>query len=219
MTIRPTLPASRSARRRFTPLSTVLLVAGSLLAGCAGQALGPAVGWYGSHGGVAPAGERIYVCHAFGCARKTAFDFTPQRLATMKRILAAGDASAKAERAAVARLIAWSEKEIGPVVGSNGDVGGYDLHNAGVPGQMDCIDEATNTTSVLLIAARKGFLKHHRVTSPVARGFFLDGRYPHATAVLRDTESGSAWAIDSWPEANGKPPLVQPLDVWFAARS
>jgi hypothetical protein len=83
---------------------------------------------------------------------------------------------------------------------------------------MDCIDEATNTTSVLLVAERRGLLRHHEVTSPVARGFFLDGRYPHATAVLRETGGGSAWAVDSWPEANGKPPLVQPLDAWFAAR-
>ncbi len=219
MTIRPSRPVRCAVRRRFAHAPAVLVVAGLLLGGCAGQASGPAVGWYGAHGGVAPAGERIYVCHAFGCARKTAFDFTPRRLATMKRILAAGAASPEDERKAVARLISWSEKEIGPVAGSSGDIGGYDLHNAGVPGQMDCIDEATNTTSVLLVAARQGFLKHHKVTSPVARGFFLDGRYPHATAVLRETASGKAWAIDSWPEANGKPPLVQPLDVWFASRS
>ena len=93
MTIRPSRPVRCAVRRRFAHAPAVLVVAGLLLGGCAGQASGPAVGWYGAHGGVAPAGERIYVCHAFGCARKTAFDFTPRRLATMKRILAAGAAS------------------------------------------------------------------------------------------------------------------------------
>ena len=32
-----------------------------------------------------------------------------------------------------------------------------------------------------------GFLKHHRVEAPSARGYFIDLRYPHATAVLTDT--------------------------------
>lgn len=206
-----------TGRRRVAGLLCAVLGAG-LLAGCAGQALGPAVAWYGAHGGLAPAGDRIYVCHAFGCARKTAFDVTPRRLATMRRLLAAGKASPEAERKAVARLIAWSEQEIGPVAGSSGDIGGLDLHNAGVPGQMDCIDEASNTTSVLLVAERRGLLRHHTVASPVARGFFLDGRYPHATAVLRETGSGATFAVDSWPDANGVPPRIQPLEAWFASR-
>lgn len=190
-----------------------------LLAGCAGQSLGRAGSWYGAHNGVAPKGDRIYVCHAFGCARKTPFDFSGRQLAVMKRMFAAGKASPEAERKAVARVIAWSEQQIGPVVGSSKDVGGYDLHNSGVPGQMDCIDEATNTTSVLLVAAAHGYLRHHTVASPVARGFFLDGRYPHATAVLRESGSGKAFSIDSWPKDNGEPPVVMPLDAWFESRS
>ena len=41
-----------------------------------------------------------------------------------------------------------------------------------------------------------GYLRHHRVEAPSARGFFIDGRYPHATAVLTDTDSGERWAVD-----------------------
>ena len=82
---------------------------------------------------------------------------------------------------------------------------------------MDCIDEATNTTSLLLVAQRRGMLKHHRVTTPVARGFFLDGRYPHATAVVKEKASGRAYAVDSWPKANGAKPDILDLDDWFAA--
>jgi hypothetical protein len=84
---------------------------------------------------------------------------------------------------------------------------------------MDCIDEATNTTSLLLLLADKGFLKHHAVREPAARGFFLDGRYPHATAVLSEAGSGERWAIDSWPRANAEPPVVQPLGEWKRSRS
>jgi hypothetical protein len=65
----------------------------------------------------------------------------------------------------------------------------------------------------------QGYLKHHEVLEPTARGFFLDGRYPHATAVLRENISGEKWAIDSWPRANAEPPVIQLLSVWRRARS
>ncbi len=199
--------------------SGAIALAGLLLAAaCAGQAAGPARSWYAAHDGVAPRADRIYVCHAFGCARKTAVSYSGKDLAMLRRILAKGRASPAAERKAIAEAVAWAERKAGPIVGSEGDVGGFDLHNSGVPGQMDCIDEATNTTSVLLLAADRKYLAHHTVSRPVARGFFLDGRYPHATAVVRSSD-GSAYAVDSWPEANGKKPIVQPLDAWFAERS
>lgn len=202
-----------------SPAARVVALASLLLAaGCAGQAAGPARSWYAAHDGVAPRADRIYVCHAFGCARKTAVDYSAKDLATLRRILAKGRTSQAAERKAIAEAVAWSERKTGPVVGSENDVGGYDLQNSGVPGQMDCIDEATNTTSLLLLAEGRGYLSHHTVSRPVARGFFLDGRYPHATAVVRSSD-GAAFAIDSWPQSNGKLPVVQDLDAWFAERS
>lgn len=200
-------------------LRSVWLALALLAAGCAGQAAGPATSWYGAHDGVAPKGERIYVCHAFGCARKTPVDLSARHLSRLNAILAKGRKSPEAERQAIADAIAWHERAIAPAVGSANDVGGYDLHNAGVPGQMDCIDEATNTTSVLLVAAGRGYLRHHTVSGPVARGFFLDGRYPHATAVVREKDGGRSYSVDSWPKANGEPPVVMPLEKWFEARS
>lgn len=210
--------AAGAAVRRAAGLAGALACA-ALVAGCAGQSAGSARAWYGAHDGVAPKQQRIYVCHAFGCARKTPVDLSPRQLGRLKSILAKGSASPEAERRAIAEAVAWSERAIGPIVGSEGDVGGYDLHNAGVPGQMDCIDEATNTTSILLVVADRGYLRHHSVSGPVARGFFLDGRYPHATAVIRDTASGTSYAVDSWPDANGKLPTVMSLERWFAERS
>lgn len=115
--------------------------------------------------------------------------------------------------------VSWAEKRVAKTVGSENDIGGLDMQNAGVRGQMDCIDEATNTTSLLLVAEARGMLKHHRVTTPVARGFFLDGRYPHATAVVVEKRSGTAFAIDSWPHPNGAPPNVLRLDNWFEQSS
>ncbi len=209
------------ANIRRGPGGAVLLVLGLvstvLLPGCAGQAAGRPQAWYAAHNGVPPRLHRIYVCHAFGCALKTPVDFSKRDLSRLRQILAAGRANPEAERRAIARAVAWNEKRVAPLVGSENDVGGLDLANAGVPGQMDCIDEATNTTSLLLVAEENGLLRHHRVTTPVARGYFLDGRYPHATAVVVERESGAAHAVDSWPQANGELPTVMPLDDWFAA--
>lgn len=175
-------------------------------------------GWYRQHSGLMPRDDgRIYVCHGFGCAYKTPVEFPPGQLAKLRSILAAGGRSPEAERRAIAKSVAWNEARVAPVVGSGNDVGGYDLRNSGKRGQMDCIDEATNTTSLLLVAQRKGYLRHHDVVSPVARGFFIDGEYPHATAVVVEKESGRAYAIDSWPRGNAELPVVQDVESWFAA--
>ncbi|WP_439529159.1 hypothetical protein [Pannonibacter sp.] len=188
------------------------------LAGCAAQSSSSATGWYDSQNGVMPRPERVYICHAFGCARKTPVDLGRRDLNRLQAFLRSGAASPAAERAAVARAVAWMESRVAVQVGSQNDRGGLDLQGAGVPGQMDCIDEATNTTSLLLLVEARGWLRHHSVRAPVARGFLLDGRYPHATAVLRETK-GRDYAIDSWPKANGLPPVVQPLDDWFRSRA
>ena len=191
-----------------------LLVA-ALLAGCAGQHVGQPLGWYRAQGGMPPSGDRIFVCHAFGCAVRTPVTITPADRAAAARIMRAGAGSPAAERKAIAEAIAWFERRVAKPVGSGGDVGGLDLWNAGVRGQMDCIDEATNTTSYLLLLQSWTLLRHHTVASPVARGFFLDGRYPHATAVVVDEQTGKPWAIDSWPKANGVKPDVMTLQRWF----
>ncbi|MEO1102544.1 MAG: hypothetical protein AAFW98_02240 [Pseudomonadota bacterium] len=188
-----------------------------LLGACVAQSALPVGKWYSTVSGIAPSpSNRVWVCHGFGCHFKSTVTFSRQDLRTMRRIMGR-PRTAKAERARIARLISWAEKRVAKEAGSAGDVGGLDLHNARKRGQMDCIDEATNTTSYLLIAQQNGLLRHHTVASPVARGFFLDGRYPHATAVIDAGET--AYAVDSWPNRNGVAPDIMPLETWFARSS
>jgi hypothetical protein len=195
------------------------LVVAFLLSGCAGQSLGSADGWYDGQNGTPPRDHRVYICHGFGCTYKTPVDFSARDLGRLKAMLASGKSSPEAERTAVSRAVQWQEKRVAGLVGSGSDRGGYDPQNSRVRGQMDCIDEASNTTSLLLVAQARGYLRHHKVGRPVARGFFLDGRYPHATATLREKRSGKVWAIDSWPRSNGKAPDVMALDLWMLERS
>lgn len=187
-----------------------------LLGGCVAQSNGEPRMWFASHGATPPTSTRVVVCHGFGCHYRDRVALSDADLARLRGILAAGRGSPTAEREAIKRAVAFMERRVAPVVGSGEDVGGLDLWNAGRRGQMDCIDEAANTASYLMIAEKRGYLSHHTVAKPVARGFFLDGRYPHATAVVREKETGKAWAVDSWREPNGVAPIVMPLEAWFA---
>jgi hypothetical protein len=84
----------------------------------------------------------------------------------------------------------------------------YDVH------QFDCIDTSRNTTSLLLVLDQLKLLRHHDVNAPEARGFFIDGRPPHATAVLVEKATGTKWSIDSWTVGYGQALEVMPLDRW-----
>ncbi len=183
-----------------------------LVAGCAAQGELGAVRWYDHARRIAPQAGKVWVCHGFGCHYKTPVTFSRRDIAAMRKIMGR-PSSAAAERARIRRLVAWAERRVAAEAGSANDVAGLDLGNARVRGQMDCLDEATNTTSYLLVAQERGLLRFHRVARPVARGYFLDGRYPHATAVVK--ADGAAYAVDSWPVSNGAAPLIMPLDEWF----
>ena len=81
-------------------------------------------------------------------------------------------------------------------------------------GQFDCIDSSRNTTSLLLVLDQLKLLRYHDVDVPVARGFLIDGRYPHVTAVLVEKASGTKWAVDSWTVGYGQDLEIMPLERW-----
>lgn len=189
----------------------------ALLLACAADAA-LALSWFGRGHGRAPEMNRVNVCHGYTCRIVTPVALSQADLAKIAGDLRGDTGSAEAERQAISRAVQRFERLVGPRIGTAHDLPGMQF-GQGSPDQMDCIDEATNTTSLLWILAAHGYLKHHKVLEPASRGFFLDGRYPHATAVLSVKGSGEKWAIDSWPRANGEPPVIQPLPVWRRSRS
>jgi hypothetical protein len=80
--------------------------------------------------------------------------------------------------------------------------------------QFDCIDSSRNTTSLLLVLDQLKLLRYHDVDAPEARGYMVDGRPPHATAVLVEKATGTKWSIDSWTVGYGQPLEVMPLARW-----
>jgi len=209
------------SKMKLKKLSQALtLIAGSLaLSGCMSQINGSPSGWYTQMGAIENRGDTVYICHGFGCEYRKPVSFSKADQHQLKSILKRGRKSAEAERIAISKAVQWQEKRVGPVVGSSNDIGGLDMSNGNVQGHMDCIDEATNTTSLLVYAEAKGRLKYHRVTRPASRGYFVDGKYPHASAVIVDETTNTPWVVDSWRLSNGKPPDILHLSRWLQITS
>ncbi len=162
-----------------------------------------------------PSIDAINICHGFGCQFRDELALTGADRATLAKILGGGAGSAAAERRAIGAAGAWFDRRIGPVAGTVGHVARANREYMFDKRQMDCIDSSRNTTSLLLVLERLKLLHHHTVAEPEARGFIIDGRPPHATAVLIEKATGVKWSIDSWTRAYGQTPEIMPLAQWM----
>jgi hypothetical protein len=114
------------------------------------------------------------------------------------------DDSPREERRAIANAIGWMERRVAPAVGTARDRPSMDFRGSGDRSQQDCVDEATNTTSYLLVLARHGLIRHHAVERPFAKDNF--GKWTHWAALIREKESGELFAVDSSASVNGENP-------------
>jgi len=169
---------------------------------------------YGAFPVAPPTPTIVFVCYGFGCKYRAEIDLTAGDRAKLTQLLTAGRASPEAERKAIAAAGAWFDRRIGPIANTKDHVARagmkymWDIH------QFDCIDSSRNTTSLLLVLDQLKLLRHHDVDLPEARGYMIDGRPPHATAVLIEKPSGTKWAIDSWTVGYGQPLEIMPLARW-----
>ncbi|MCC0052798.1 MAG: hypothetical protein H6884_01925 [Rhodobiaceae bacterium] len=160
--------------------------------------------------------DRIEVeyCHGFGCFAVTAVPFKDAEIAELTQIMQAGAGSAAEEREAVKQAVAYFERHAAKFAGTGTDIAGnYTL--GGDTSQLDCVDEARNSTRLLILLEKKGLLRYHRVAKIEGRGNFIDTRYPHNTAVLQEKATGVKWSVDSWMRHNGDIPEVMTLKRWF----
>lgn len=154
----------------------------------------------------------MQVCHGYDCTYKTRIELTSpdwQRITSAFKRAAASPAN---ERKAIAQAIQVFEERSTRVIGVR-DKPKMQFGQSRIRGQMDCVDESLNTDMLIRALAARSLLRHHRPATRTSRGIFLDGRYPHWTAVIVDPGK-TAWAVDSWYEAGGKPPRILPLSQW-----
>ena len=153
-------------------------------------------------------------CHAYGCQVRSQVDLRPHWQAVRDEF--ANVQNAAQERYAMAQAVGIIETSVGPILGTADDPGGVlNASWSGNPAYQDCIDEAANTTMLLVLMESDGLLRFHNLHSPSIRGVFIDGRWQHYPAVVEETAAGARYAIDSWFRTNGEPAYVMPFQEWY----
>jgi hypothetical protein len=161
-----------------------------------------------------PSAQRMTVCYGFVCRRREILDFGHGDRNTLTQILAAGRASAAAERVAVQKAVVWFDRRMGPVIGTDKRVARADFRYFDDRHNYDCWDTTRNTTSLLLVLQQWGLLKYHAVGDPHYRGNALVLQTPHNTAVLVERATRIEWAVDMWPRGYLQPPDVMTVEKW-----
>ena len=161
-----------------------------------------------------PSANSMTVCYGFVCRRREILDFTAADRSALTQIMAAGRASAAAERAAVQKVVVWFDRRMGPILGTSKRVAKADFRYFDDKHNYDCWDTTRNTTSLLLVLREWGLLKHHAIGDPHYRGNTLVLQTPHNTAVLVERATKVEWVVDLWPRGYLHPPDVMTVQKW-----
>jgi hypothetical protein len=170
---------------------------------------------YGDFSLPPPTVSSIIICHGYGCRFRSEVGLTNADRGRLAQFMAAGRASADAERRAIAAAGAWFDRRIAPEAGTLNHVARAGVSHMQEAAQFDCIDSSRNTTTLLLVLEKLKLLRYHHVDAPEARGYLIDGRPPHATAVLVENRGGQSWSVDSWTRGYGQAPEIMKLSDWL----
>jgi len=154
------------------------------------------------------------ICHGYSCLYKVDVALPETRWQQVKQLFEE-DGDAAQERQQIVRAITLLEQQVGQITGIKHDLP-KSLKTKDTYGQQDCIDETVNTTTYLRMLHADNLLRWHQVSTPARRGYFVDGRWPHNSATIEDLTNGQFFSVDSWPGANGEPPEIKPLAVWYS---
>ena len=181
----------------------------ALLGGCVYREAGPPEAHFKTFASKPPQGDTVTVCHAYGCKAQTAVTFTQADIAELFVVTTTVPRAdtPREERRAIANAIGWMERRVAPAAGTASDRPSMDFRGSGDRSQQDCVDEATNTTSYLLVLDRHGLIRHHAVERPFAKDDF--GKWTHWAALIKEKQSGELFAIDSSASVNGENLTVQ----------
>ena len=160
---------------------------------------------------IPPTPERFTICYNGSCEEIAEVHLSTEQWFSIQSLFKINN-SAKQERNNIRRAIARMEAIVGKITGTHVDKAGVFTH-LGEQGQLDCIDESTNTSFYLTMMMNDGLIRWHSIEDRETRGYFLFG-WQHTSAVIRDTDSQQKYAVDSWFLDNGKPPYILPLEQW-----
>ena len=159
--------------------------------------------------------QKFTQCHGYSCTVKSPTGLDDSEWRGIEKIFTPVPKDAVSERIRIGEAVAALEKITGQKTGTDAD-----LAMAGTlkenDRQLDCIDETINTTHYLRFLETGGLLKYHEPAPPTHRGYFIDGRWPHNTAVIREKATGALFVVDSFYKANGETPYILPRSQWLA---
>jgi hypothetical protein len=157
--------------------------------------------------------SHFLVCRDYGCAVRMWVTLNDAEWANVRAVFSTPAPDAAAEREQMREAVALLERMVGPKAGTSNDEAGAAILNFQKQGQLDCIDEAYNTTNYLRFMAADGLFRWHDVGTPARRGYILN-RWPHNTATVIEHGTNQAYVVDSWFGANGQLPDVVTLELW-----
>lgn len=198
---------------------TALVTMAATTGACTHDRQGPVIGHFQDFSVTPPTGSLVHVCHSYGCRMQTPVRFNEPQLAEIRTLMTKTRKAdtPEEERRAVAYAVGWIERYVGEKVGTKSDRAGMDFSASGDPTQQDCVDEATNTTSYMLMLEKNGLLKHHTVGTPFAKEDYTRGvaGWTHWTGVLKVNGTGQRYAVDSWIYENGENPAIVEAEKWY----
>lgn len=159
-----------------------------------------------------PQPDNYSICLHNTCGEIAFVSLSDMQWQTIKNLFSPKSNSAEQERQQIKLAIALFETYTGQQTGTDKDQAENNL-STGINGQMDCIDEATNSTVYLRLLQNANLLTWHQQSFRTSRGFPTS---PHNTATIIEVDSQLRFAVDSWFEANGQPPHIVPLAKWKA---
>lgn len=154
------------------------------------------------------------ICTGGGCAeiKHLSLNYDEWKSITEIFYRAGSTVDAKQEREFISLAIGELEQIVGARTSTITDRAGT-FGNADFPGQLDCNDEAINSTTYMRLMRLGGLIKLHEVEDMRTRGFFFNG-WPHSTAVMHEIATGERFAVDSWFYDNGFPATIVPFALW-----
>lgn len=151
------------------------------------------------------------VCYDYECGIQTTVTLSLEQWQFISAPLDTLPVSSHTERQALRTTIARFEQVVGAITGTSADLA-ENAQGAGDPGQMDCIDESTNSETYLTLLQSRQRLRFHTVKPRVYRNKWIFD--VHWAAIIEETATGDQFAVDSWFLDNGKPPYIQALKAW-----
>jgi hypothetical protein len=154
------------------------------------------------------------VCSEYNCSTKHWISLSDTEWSQVRSIFEPVALDAGDERERIRGAVAMIETLVGPKAGTDIDRAGAAIFTLDKQGQLDCIDEAYNTTTYLRLLDADNLIRFHEIGEPARRGYIFN-RWPHNTATVAEHGTGASYAVDSWFGANGELPDVVSLQSWL----